>query len=66
MTLDTPEAIRMYRLITIRKGLEMEIQTGMRHSRNMILNAAKAETGKKTRKACLDAIIKMIESETVK
>ncbi len=32
----------------------------MRHSRNMILRAAQQETGKKTRKACLVEIEKMI------
>jgi len=59
--LNTPDQIRFARLASIRSGLKLEIKTGLRHSRNMVLRAAQAETGKKTRTACLAAIEKLIE-----
>lgn len=60
--LHDPKQIEIFRLKTIAKGLEIEIKTGMRHSRNSTFNAAKAITGKKTRAACLDAIKNRIAS----
>ncbi len=58
---DTPESIKMYRLLAIRSCLKLELSTGMRHSRNMAFNAAKQITGKKTRIDCLNAIQKIID-----
>lgn len=57
---DTPKQIEMFRLLTIRSGLKLEL-LGMRHSRNMIFNAAKQITGKKTRIACLAMIEEKIK-----
>jgi hypothetical protein len=51
--IDTPDAIQHFRLCVIRRGLELEINTPLRHSRNSIFNAAKQITGEKTRKKCL-------------
>ena len=64
-TLDTPEAINMYRLLTMRSALKLEIKTGMRMRGNGWFNAAKALTGKKTRQACFDALNKIIEENTL-
>lgn len=61
ITCDTPESIEMFRLLTIRSGLKMEINTGLRHSRNMIFNAAKQITGQRTRKRCLEVIEEIIK-----
>jgi hypothetical protein len=52
--------IELVRLAAIRRGLELELNTPLRHSRNMVFNAAKQVTGKKTRKACHTAIVKLI------
>ena len=60
-TLNTPEQIAMYRLLTMRSALKLEIKTGMRMRGNGWFNAAKALTGKKTRQACLEAVEKIIE-----
>lgn len=56
MIITDPAAIQRFRLITIRRGLELEIKTGMRHSRNLTFLAAKQVTGEKTRKKALAAI----------
>lgn len=64
-TLDTPEAINMYRLVTMKHALKLEIKTGMRMRGNGWFNAAKALTGKKTRQACLTAVEKIIEENTL-
>jgi hypothetical protein len=61
ITIDTPEGIAMYRLIAMKHALKLEIQTGMRMRGNGWFNAAKQLTGKKTRKACLEAVEKIIE-----
>ena len=58
-TLDTPEAIQAYRIKVIISALRLEIKTGMRHSTNAPLRAAQQMTGKKTRKACLEAMEKL-------
>lgn len=58
--LDTPKQINMFRLLAVRSGLKLEL-LGIRHSRNMIFNAAKQITGKKTRIACLAIIEEMIK-----
>jgi macrodomain Ter protein organizer (MatP/YcbG family) len=60
-TLNAPEQIAMYRLLTMRSALKLEIKTGMRMRGNGWFNAAKALTGKKTRQACLEAVEKIIE-----
>lgn len=60
MIITGKENINKFRLLTIRSGLRLEIKTGMRHSRNLVFNAAKQITGKKTRKACLEEIEKQI------
>ena len=52
--------IEKYRLKVIASGLKLEINTGMRSSRNQVFLAAKRITGKKTREACLEAINKLI------
>lgn len=39
----------------------MEINTGLRHSHNMIFNAAKQITGQRTRKRCLEVIEEIIK-----
>ena len=52
--------IETYRLKVIARGLKLEIDTGMRSSRNQVFLAAKKITGKKTREACLEAINKII------
>lgn len=57
--LETPEQIQAYRLRSIIVLLRLEIKTGMRHSRNAPLKAAQQITGKKTRKACLEALEKL-------
>jgi hypothetical protein len=65
MVLDQPDAIELFRLKTIRRLLKLEIDTGMRHSRNAAMKAATAITGKRTRKDCyeaLDAFIKSLEA----
>ena len=59
--IDTPDKIATARLLIIRSGLKLEIKTDMRHSRNMVFNAAKQITGEKTRQKCLDSINKMLE-----
>ena len=64
-TIDTPEGIAMYRLLTMRSALKLEIKTGMRMRGNGWFNAAKALTGKKTRQACFDALNKIIEENTL-
>lgn len=56
-----PKKIRLFRLCTIRRGLELEIKTPLRHSRNHIFLAAKQLTGEKTRKKALVKIKRMIE-----
>lgn len=60
-TLNAPDQIAMYRLLTMRSALKLEIKTGMRMRGNGWFNAAKQLTGKKTRKACLEAVEKIIE-----
>ena len=60
-TLNAPDQIAMYRLLTMRSALKLEIKTGMRMRGNGWFNAAKALTGKKTRQACLEAVEKIIE-----
>lgn len=60
--LDTPDQIHMFRLLTIRSGLRLEIKTDMRSTGNRVLRAAQQTTGKKTRKACLAEIEKMIQA----
>lgn len=62
MTLDTPEQINMYRLLAIRSGLKLEIETGMRCTGNRVFNAAKHLTGQRTRKRCLEVVNEMIEA----
>jgi len=64
ITLNTPDQIQMYRLLTIRSGLKMEIETGMRHSRGMIFAAAKQVTGQRTRKRCLEVLNEIIEQKS--
>ena len=59
--IDTPEGINMFRLLAIKNGLKLELM-GIRHSRNMVFNAAKQVTGKKTRVACLAVIEEMIKN----
>jgi hypothetical protein len=60
MILTNPDDIQKYRLKVIASGLNLEIKTGMRHSRNATLKAAQAITGKKTRVACLAEIQKLL------
>jgi len=60
ITCDTPESINMFRLLAIKNGLKFEIKTGISMNRNLF-SAAKQLTGKKTRKACLEAVEKIIE-----
>ena len=57
--LDTPDQIEAYRLKVIISGLKLEI-LGMKHSTNAIFKAAKAITGKKTRKDCLESLQEMV------
>lgn len=52
--------IEKYRLKVIARGLKLEIDTGMRSSRNQVFLSAKKITGKNTRAACLEAINKLI------
>lgn len=52
--------IEKYRLKVIASGLKLEINTGMRSSRNHVFLAAKKITGKNTRAACLEAINKLL------
>lgn len=52
--------IEKFRLKVIARGLKLEIDTGMRSSRNQVFLAAKKITGKNTRAACLEAINKLI------
>lgn len=59
--IDTPNAIELFRLKTIRRGLMLEISTNMRHSRNAVFNAAKQLTKKTTRIQCLAIIEEMIK-----
>jgi len=61
-----PDQIAMFRLLAIRSGLKLEIQTGMRSMGNRVLRAAQQTTGKKTRKACLAEIQKMIDNSQQK
>ena len=58
--LTNTDDIDTYRLKVIARGLKLEIDTGMRSSRNQVFIAAKRITGKKTRPACLEAINKLI------
>lgn len=62
--LDTPNQINMFRLLAIRSGLKLEIETGLRHSRNMIFNAAKQITHQRTRKRCLEVINQIIKENS--
>ena len=55
-----PAGIRAYRLLAIKKGLEMELKHGLRHSRNLAWIAAKAETGAKTKRQALALIEKKL------
>ena len=58
---DTPESIHMFRLLTMKNALKLEINTGMRMRGNGWFNAAKQLTGKKTRKACLASLEEIIK-----
>jgi hypothetical protein len=60
---DTPEQIQRFRLCVIRRGLELEIKTGMRHSHNATLRAAQQLTGAKTRKKCLAKIKELLHED---
>jgi hypothetical protein len=42
--IDTPEGIAMWRLLSLRSMLKIEITTGMSHSRGSVMNAIR-ETG---------------------
>lgn len=67
MVLDKLDAIELFRLKTIRRLLKLEIDTGMKHSRNAAMKAAKAITGKRTKKDCyaaLDTCIKRLEASS--
>lgn len=58
--IDAPDKIEVYRLLTIRAGLKLELK-GFRHSRDMIFKAAKQATGQKTREKCLDSINEILK-----
>jgi anion-transporting ArsA/GET3 family ATPase len=60
IVIDTPKNIHVARMLIIRSGLKLELNTGMRHSRNLTFNAAKQITGQKSRQKCLDVINKML------
>lgn len=60
LILSGQQHIELFRLKTIRRGLRLEIETGMRHSRNSVFTAAKGMTGKKTRTDCYRALDEMI------
>ena len=60
--IDTPEGIEMYRLLSFRSMLRIEILTGMRHSKGSVLAAAQRQglTTKRTKRgahADIDALI---------
>ena len=60
--IDTPEGIAMYRLLSFRSMLSIEIKTGMRHSKGSVLAAAQRQglTTKRTKRgayADIDALI---------
>ena len=60
IVIDAPKNIHVARMLIIRSGLKLEINTGMRHSRNLTFNAAKQITGKQTRIKCLDEINRIL------
>jgi hypothetical protein len=49
--LDTPDQIAMWRLMSFRSMLQIEIKTGLRHSRGSVLKAAQQQglTDKRTK-----------------
>jgi hypothetical protein len=67
--IDTPEGIHMWRMLSFRSALSLEIKTGMKFSRGSVLAAAQAQglTTKRTKKgayADIDAIIVSLGGES--
>lgn len=60
--LNTPEQIKAFQLHATIKALELEIKTGLRHSRGSVLKAAQQNFGvrAKTKKAALKELKKMV------
>jgi hypothetical protein len=66
---DGPEAVQLFRLITLRSALKLELATGMRMSRHQTaLAVAKTITGLKTnkREAHITAVESLIEKQRAK
>jgi hypothetical protein len=59
MTIDQPEQIQLFQLLTLRSALKLEL-LGMRHSRNAAWKSAKALTGARTRKEAVEILDGMI------
>jgi hypothetical protein len=60
--IDTPEGMEMYRLLSLRSMLSIEIVTGLKHSRGSVLAAAQRQglTAKRTKRgayADIDALV---------
>jgi len=62
MMIDTPEKIQEFRLRTIIKGLEIEIKTGMHHSRVSLLKIAQTQykVSARTKKGALKELKEML------
>lgn len=67
--IDTPAGIQMYRLLSFRSLLQIEIKTGLRHSRGSVLAQARREglTSARTKIAAHadinDLIVSMVGSD---
>jgi hypothetical protein len=63
LVLNDKQLIDLFRLKTIARGLKLEIETGMRHSKGSVFTAAKGMTGQKTREKCYRALVEMIQQQ---
>jgi hypothetical protein len=67
ISFDGPEAVNIFRLVAMRSALQLELDTGLRHSRVNIKAAAEQVLGKtfprsrKGKQACIDALQTRLE-----
>jgi hypothetical protein len=61
--LTTPEQMQMWRLLSVRSMLRLEVTTGMRHSRGSVLKVAQREYGCKsrTKKGAIEELTALID-----
>jgi hypothetical protein len=63
VTFDGPDAVNLFRLVVIRRALDLELRTGMRASRHSALAAANQALGTnyRTKQKALDHIAGLLD-----